>query len=251
MITIDIIALRTPFFVNVVGSFATLMLVQARGWPYIMTLWGLMDFAFLYGNHRFAEHWLFWQNTFEIFTSNNPGGSFIYSEFYTRILLTMIVAGFCTALKRLWIATYLGKRSYLHFNPELEVILGKMLLVSSVAHLGRNIEAQIETDKIDDGYVFASITKSAREYPGMTTDSEEDSPRRERKAFQPTNASIAGSNFNGDGFGDTLLSSGVVFNSTRKLEKVKYASSKHLEIMNMLEEWEVSLVAVMQLKFCL
>ena len=113
MITIDIIALRTPIFVNVFGSFATLMLVQARGWPYVMTFWGVMDFIFLYGSHRFAAHWLFWQNFFEIFTSKNPGGTFIYSVFYTRILITMIVAGFLTALKRLWIGE---SPSYVRFR---------------------------------------------------------------------------------------------------------------------------------------
>lgn len=39
MITIDIFALRTPIFVKIFGSFATLMLVQARGWPYVLTFW--------------------------------------------------------------------------------------------------------------------------------------------------------------------------------------------------------------------
>ena len=37
--TIDIFALRTPIFVKIFGSFATLMLVQARGWPYVLTFW--------------------------------------------------------------------------------------------------------------------------------------------------------------------------------------------------------------------
>ena len=40
---IDIIALRTPIFVKVFGSFATLMFVQARGWPYVVTFWGICE----------------------------------------------------------------------------------------------------------------------------------------------------------------------------------------------------------------
>lgn len=218
------------------------MLVQARGWPYVMTFWGIMDFIFLYGRHRFAAHWLFWQNFFEIFTTENPGGSFIYSVFYMRILITMIVAGFLTALKRLWIATFLGRRSYLHFNPELEIILSKMLLISSVAHLGRQIEAHIVTDKISDGYIFSSITKSAQAFPGLTTDSEDDSPTRKgRKMFSSVASSTRGEQRgDGLGFGKSLMESGVVKSSERKLEKIKYASSKKIEIMKLLEEWEVS-----------
>lgn len=204
-----------------------------------ITLQGLMDFSFLFGKHRFAAHWLFWQNYLEIFTGVNPSGSFIYSVFYMRILLTMVIAGILTALKRLWIATYLGKRSYLHFGPELEVILGKMLLISSVANLGQQIESQIVTNKIDDGYVFASITKSARAFPGLATDSEDDSPIiTGRKSHTASTMSEGGGD--GFGFGKSILESGVVRDSTRKLEKVKYSSSKHLEIMSLLEEWEVS-----------
>ena len=182
VITIDIIALRTSIFVNTFGSFATLMLVQARGWPFIIVFWGIMDFIFLFGRHPFAAHWLFWQNL-DIFTAANPGGSFIYSVTYIRILITMITCGLLTALKRcenwicsyscfmfretltvpnnftltwrLWLATLLGERSYNHFGKELEIILSKMLLVSSVAHLGQHIESQTMTNKIDDGYIFA------------------------------------------------------------------------------------------------
>ena len=43
VIFIDIIALRTPIFVKVFGSFVTLMFVQARGWPYVLTFWGVCE----------------------------------------------------------------------------------------------------------------------------------------------------------------------------------------------------------------
>jgi hypothetical protein len=43
VISIDVIALRTPIFVRVFGSFATLMFVQARGWPYVITFWGVCE----------------------------------------------------------------------------------------------------------------------------------------------------------------------------------------------------------------
>ena len=131
VITIDILALRTPLFVKVFGSFLTLMMVQARGWPYIVTFWALMDFCFMYGSYAFAQHWLFWQDWLLIFNESNPAGEFLESVLYTKLLLCMVFVGLTTALKRLWLATFLGRRSYNHYGPQLVVILAKMLLLSS------------------------------------------------------------------------------------------------------------------------
>ena len=39
-----------------------------------------------------------------------------------------------------------------HYGPELEKVLARMLLVSQVAHLARQIEAQVVTSRIADGY---------------------------------------------------------------------------------------------------
>jgi hypothetical protein len=100
VVSIDIFALRTPIFLKVAGSFATLMIVQARGWPYIITFWALADFCFLFGSHKFANHvsedlishgflnivylahhcfftpqWLYWQDWLDIFNENNPPGT--------------------------------------------------------------------------------------------------------------------------------------------------------------------------------
>ena len=138
--TIDILALRTPLFVKTVGSFATLMVVQARGWPYILTFWSLADFCFLFGNYAFARHWLFWQDWIELFTESNPAGDFLHSTFYMRILLAMMFVGVITSLKRLWLATFLGRRScefvlmkyvYMLFMPtHLELCYLLLCLVS-------------------------------------------------------------------------------------------------------------------------
>ena len=47
VLSIDVLALRTPLFVKTAGTFPTLMIVQARGWPYVLTFWSLADFCFL------------------------------------------------------------------------------------------------------------------------------------------------------------------------------------------------------------
>ena len=82
-----------------------------------------------------------------------------------------------------------------------------------------------------------SITNSAKAFPGLSSDTEDDTPvLRERKVLQ----SGASSDTNSvGGFGRTLLEAGIV-PSSKNLEKEKFVESKKMEIMNLLEEWEVS-----------
>lgn len=55
VIAIDILALRTPLFFKTFGWFTTLMIVQSRGWPFVLTLWSISDFCFLYGSHGVSK----------------------------------------------------------------------------------------------------------------------------------------------------------------------------------------------------
>lgn len=81
-----------------------------------------------------------------------------------------------------------------------------------------------------------SITNSAKAFPGLSSDTEDDTPvLRERKVLQ----SGASSDNNSVGFGRTLLEAGIV-PSSKNLKKDKFVESKKMEIMNLLEEWEVS-----------
>lgn len=57
---VDFLALRTRWFVKIFGSRMTLLLVQAKGWPFILFWWGVYDLCFLYGDNPFARHWLYW-----------------------------------------------------------------------------------------------------------------------------------------------------------------------------------------------
>lgn len=56
VIVIDILALRTPLFFKTFGWFTTLMIVQARGWPFVLTFWSVADFCCLYGSHRVSKN---------------------------------------------------------------------------------------------------------------------------------------------------------------------------------------------------
>ena len=186
-----------------------------------------------------------------MFTASNPAGSFLYSDFYIRILLAMMFVGVSTSLKRLWLATFLGRRSFAHYGPELEIILAKMLLVSQVAHLARQIESQVVTSRVSSGYAYTMRGSKNIALPGMTTDSDDDSPtQKSRKSFDELSR---GGSAPQDGFGQSLLDAGIgsklVSNLSRprlesskssrlKASKKRLGSSSKLEIMTLLEEWE-------------
>mmetsp|Transcript_23264 Transcript_23264/g.41596 ORF Transcript_23264/g.41596 Transcript_23264/m.41596 type:complete len:1233 (+) Transcript_23264:4492-8190(+) len=252
VISIDILALRTPLFLKTIGSFPTLMIAQARGWPYVLTFWCIADFCFLFGNHQFARHWLHWQYWLDVFNEENPAGNFLQSSFYMRLLLSGLFVGVATSLKRLWIATYLGKRSYAHYGPELEIILAKMLLVSQIAHLARQLESQVAIHHVASGFAY-TIRDGELALPGLTTDSEDEinpSITRSQSAHSSNSKSHRQGESSQNGFGQSLLDAGiggklVISLSRPRLDESPHKSSKKLldssaklEIMLLLEEWE-------------
>lgn len=54
---IDFLTLRMKWTVRVFGPLATLVLVQSKGYPFIMMAWAVYDLALLSGRHVFAKHW--------------------------------------------------------------------------------------------------------------------------------------------------------------------------------------------------
>ena len=163
-----------------------------------------------------------------------------------RVLLAMMFVGIATSLKRLWLATFLGQRSYAHYGPELELILGKMLMISQVAHLARQIEANVTTSHVSDGYMYTM--KHSIALP-LTSDSEDEtnSPlqKGDKKSFDGL--------LSQDGFGESLKKEGIGSKLAASLNKPKLEdyrsermlsaknmmnSSTKLAILNLLSEWE-------------
>jgi hypothetical protein len=112
LIVIDWLSIRVRGTLRVFGPWITLMIVQSKGWPFLIFAWGLFDFCLLYGDHRFYQHWLFWQDTLEMFTEKNPAGQVIFSDTYRRILTVAVSVGIVVAIKRFWLALFLGKQTF-------------------------------------------------------------------------------------------------------------------------------------------
>ena len=59
-------------YLNVLFS-SIISVVSGRGWPFVCFMWGILDFALLWGSSPFVHHWLHWQEFLPIFNESNPG----------------------------------------------------------------------------------------------------------------------------------------------------------------------------------
>ena len=111
-ILIDYIALETRFAVLFVGRLLTLMAVQAKGWPLIMLLWSLWNFALNCGKSSYKRHWFHMQEWITMLNDNNPSGRVVGHESYRTFLVVLIVVGLLVMTKRILISFWVGKKNY-------------------------------------------------------------------------------------------------------------------------------------------
>jgi len=132
----------------------------------------------------------------------------------------------------------------------LEIILAKMLLVSQIAHLGRQIDSQVLVSHISDGYAYGMGQKNSVAFPGLTTDSEDEiitiKSKKSTDEISKTNTSPD------NGFGQSLLDAGIGGKLVSNLSKARLDASSKLQssknvlkssstrdlIFALLEEWE-------------
>jgi hypothetical protein len=75
---VDYLALSSRILLQGVGPIITLFLVQAKGWPFILTFWALYSLVLNSGDTVYAHHWGWWQDFLGIFNEYNPSGTFDY-----------------------------------------------------------------------------------------------------------------------------------------------------------------------------
>jgi hypothetical protein len=73
----------------------------------------------------------------------------VSSETYREILVSMIIAGVATSIKRTVLAMYLGKRVYSHYKPKMEVVMESMILLTEVADMANAI-VDFEFETVDN-----------------------------------------------------------------------------------------------------
>lgn len=116
ILLIDLVALKTRLMIRVLGPLITLVVVQSKGWPFIITWWAVYDLCMLSGEGGFANHWMFYQDIITMFNDSNPSGNITNSDWNYRILYVALVLGLVVALKRFFVGLYLGGRQYCKYE---------------------------------------------------------------------------------------------------------------------------------------
>jgi hypothetical protein len=142
LILIDFFSIRSGIMYKAFGAWTTLFVLQSRGWPFVVFFWCVFDFALLHGSARFFRHWLFWQNAIPLLNESNPSGHIVDSLWYHRILSIAICISAVVAVKRFIIGIFFGKKTFQQYSDKLATVMGKIILISQVAHLAQDIERQ-------------------------------------------------------------------------------------------------------------
>jgi len=151
---IDVMVMSSKTVVKMLGPWITIFCLQSKGWPFLLTFWGIYDMILLHGNNRFQRHWLYWTGI-AIYSRANSGSYLLSSSLYLRILIGMELAGVTTTLKRTVLTLYFGKRNFDIYKPKLEELLHDIIVITEIAELAAEADAlvpppQDDNDKDDD-----------------------------------------------------------------------------------------------------
>jgi hypothetical protein len=151
---VDCILLTTGF----AGPLVTLTFLQAKGWPFVLTSWSLLNLVWLQGDNRFQRHWLYWTNL--TIYSTATGDDILMSTLYLRLLVAGVIAGCLTALKRTYVALQFGGRQLNQFKPRLEKLLVDAVILSEIGSLAVQVQG-LEDSGADSGHL--NIQESRRQ----------------------------------------------------------------------------------------
>ena len=112
LLLIDFLSIRSRSTIRLIGPWPTLFILQSRGWPFIVFMWGLLDFALLAGSGPFFHHWTYWQDVFDLINRSNPSGDVVESDWNHRVLAIAVSVGFVVAMKRFCLGLYLGRQTF-------------------------------------------------------------------------------------------------------------------------------------------
>ena len=68
-------------------------------------MWGVWNFVLMHGKHEFYSHWLFFTDIDML--NDVSGDEVLESDTYKQVLISMVIAGVATSIKRTILALYL------------------------------------------------------------------------------------------------------------------------------------------------
>jgi hypothetical protein len=151
---VDFLALRTRLTLRLFGPMFTLLLVQSKGWPFLIFIFGMYNFALIVGDSAFSNHWLFWQEWIKMCNRANPPGLVTSSQAFYRICACAMVIGAAVAVKRVAVGLYLGRKTFANYSKQLTSVMNKMLTLNELARFGKAVEER-EWTSSKKGNAFA------------------------------------------------------------------------------------------------
>ncbi|GAX25540.1 hypothetical protein FisN_28Hh008 [Fistulifera solaris] len=142
---IDGLTLRSKLVIQLTGPLVTLLAIQSRGWPFLLSAWSLIDLFMLHGDTKFPRNWFYWTGL-EIYSSKVTGIYILNSDLYFRSLMCMLVVGSCVSVKRSMVAIYFGRKTFAEFKPKLERLLKEICLIAEIAELAEDIHEMAHDD---------------------------------------------------------------------------------------------------------
>lgn len=164
---LDTLLLQSRSFIHLSGPLVTLTLSQAKGWPFIVSVWSTLSLFLLHGNKVFQMNWFYWTG-WSIFSANNSGGYILNSDQYLSCLLGLLVAGICTTVKRTYLTVAYGNRQFQFFRPKLEHLLEEVLVVSEIALLSAKSVDDSGHKRTPSQSAHAFMRSSQRKHIGDT-----------------------------------------------------------------------------------
>mmetsp|Transcript_15231 Transcript_15231/g.22462 ORF Transcript_15231/g.22462 Transcript_15231/m.22462 type:complete len:893 (-) Transcript_15231:29-2707(-) len=135
------LALRNKKAVKMFGPLLTLSLIQNQGWSLTCIFWALADLILLHGDGAFQQHWLYVYNI-SMFSDKNKGGSFLESEFYLSILISVFLVGVVHSIKNTILAINFGKNMVGTYKKRQDKLLSDFVILTEVATLADKLKSR-------------------------------------------------------------------------------------------------------------
>eukprot|EP00934_Nitzschia_sp_Nitz4_P000590 Nitzschia sp. Nitz4//scaffold1_size375055//116805//120596//NITZ4_000247-RA/size375055-augustus-gene-0.711-mRNA-1//-1//CDS//3329540958//590//frame0 len=209
LVVIDFLTFRTTSFPRLIGPSLSLMVAMSKGWPFVLSSWALWDILLLFGEARFHAHWLYWQHILGLFNESNPDGGVTGTSLYQRFVVAAFLVGIAVTVKRTVMGNVVGHRVVRNYRSEMASMMQKLVLLTDLSLL--------------------CLSKSSTEPNlGQTKDTKGD---RMRVAVEV--AGFMGATSKDDE--SFRISEAPSFPST---ETKEFTASAHLQMADLLEQWE-------------
>jgi hypothetical protein len=109
---IDFLALQTKATLRLCGPVITLLIVQSKGWPFMLLFWGIYNFTLVVGDGAFQNHWLYFQDFWGLCNESNPSGDVTSSKWFSNLCTVAVCVGIAVSVKRLLVGVVLGRQTF-------------------------------------------------------------------------------------------------------------------------------------------